>query len=109
MKGIVKQHLYCVQRSLDKLPDSPSFLVETDAAQEMVPDAFHLIFGNLVGDDGETLIELHSISIDNLAIELTRYLYSEVGLARACGTYDGHQGLQRSARHGQRRASKVFQ
>lgn len=43
-----------------------------------MPDALHLLFGDLVGDDGKALIKLHCISIDYFAIKLTCYFYREL-------------------------------
>jgi hypothetical protein len=40
----------------------------------MVGDALLLIFGDLVGYDGQPLIELHRISIDDFSIVFARYL-----------------------------------
>jgi hypothetical protein len=40
----------------------------------MVGDALLLIFSDLVGYDGQPLIKLHCISIDNFSIVLARYL-----------------------------------
>jgi hypothetical protein len=44
----------------------------------MMPDTFHLIFCDLICDDRQALIELHSITIDNLSIEFSRYFDSEL-------------------------------
>ena len=40
----------------------------------------HLFSGDLVGDDWQTFIQLHRVSIDNLAVEFARYLNGQLPL-----------------------------
>ena len=44
----------------------------------MMRNAFRLILRDLVGDNRQPTIQLHRITIDNLAIILSRDLYSQL-------------------------------
>jgi hypothetical protein len=45
-----------------------------------VRNPFRFILRDLVGDNGQPMIQLHSISIDDFAIVLSRDLYSQLPL-----------------------------
>lgn len=65
---------YSGQSIAHKLADSPGLLLQTDAAEKMMRDAFGFFICDLVCDDRQTLIQLHRISVNDLAIELACYL-----------------------------------
>jgi len=44
----------------------------------MMRNAFRLILRNLVGNDGQPTIQLHCITVDDLAIILSRDFYSQL-------------------------------
>lgn len=65
---------YYAQALAYKFPYSPRFLLESDAAQQMVWHALGFLGSDLVGDDGQAAIKLHRISIDYLTVESACYL-----------------------------------
>lgn len=53
-------------------------MLETDAAQKVMRDAFCFLVRDLVGDDWQSLIELHCISVYDFSIEFAGYLNSQL-------------------------------
>ncbi|KAG7134354.1 hypothetical protein HYQ45_007672 [Verticillium longisporum] len=66
-----------------EVADDPGRLVEGDVVEEVVGDAAALDSRHLVGDDGEALVQLHGVGVDDLAAEARREFDGEVGLAGA--------------------------
>ena len=62
----------------DKSADSPGWLAQGDTAKEVVWDSFAFIFQNFVRDNGQTIIKLHGITIDDLAIESSGNVYCKL-------------------------------
>lgn len=54
----------------------------------MVGDAGRLLGGDLVGDDGEAVVELDLVGVDDLAGEMCGYVDGELGLAGARRAHD---------------------
>lgn len=57
------------KRLLHKDTDGPWLFRRFDTSKKMVRYTFALGYRYLVGDDGQTLVHLHGISIDNFAGE----------------------------------------
>lgn len=58
--------------------DGPGFLSQGDLAEQVMGNTLPLMIRQLVGDDGQALVDLHGVAIDDLAIVTAGEIHSKL-------------------------------